>query len=314
LDEKMISQINRKIRRAKEMGLLWTIRRGKEKLRDSILSISEKIWYRLPEKITNSRPFIYAGKVIHRKVCMWQKREPWALYTRFFRNRSQLEVLCNLISQRPLNSALKLAVLGCSTGAEVYSIIYFIKDVRPDIRLHVAGIDISEEAIQKAKTGIYTLADCEVQHLSEEEAKECFIKYENDLEIEPTFKKDVRWLVDDAGNPALIDFLGPQDIVFASNFLVHWPADVALNCLLNICKLVTPGGYLFILNVDLDVKQKVGRLLNLSPVLHNIEAVYADDERALYVWPWKYWGVEKIDKNRNDWEERYASVYQIPIQ
>ena len=61
----------------------------------------------------------------------------------------------------------------------------------------------------------------------------------------------------DAADPELINILGPQDMVVASNFLCHMaPAD-AEKCLGNIAQLVSPGGYLFVSGVDLDVRTKV---------------------------------------------------------
>jgi chemotaxis methyl-accepting protein methylase len=43
--------------------------------------------------------------------------------TLFLRNRPMLECMCHLLQHRQRNSSVKITVLGCSKGAEVYSML-----------------------------------------------------------------------------------------------------------------------------------------------------------------------------------------------
>src|SRR5436190_9443158 len=70
--------------------------------------------------------------------------------TFFFRNRPELELLVRLLGQKPKCSTLDMAVLGCSKGAEVYSISYAIRRTRPDLKFNLRALDISKEVLELA--------------------------------------------------------------------------------------------------------------------------------------------------------------------
>jgi two-component system CheB/CheR fusion protein len=84
--------------------------------------------------------------------------------TGFFRDREvyhalKKKVLPVLLKNRPADSALRFWVPGCSTGEEAYSIaicaLEFLGAAKSNIPLQIFGTDISEEAIEKARTGSY---------------------------------------------------------------------------------------------------------------------------------------------------------------
>jgi hypothetical protein len=51
---------------------------------------------------------------------------------------------------------LNLAVIACSKGAEVYSILSAIRSARPDLQVNVQAMDISSEIVEFAQRGIYS--------------------------------------------------------------------------------------------------------------------------------------------------------------
>jgi len=118
------------------------------------------------------------------------------------------------------------------------------------------------------------------------------------------------WTTTTLGDPGLIDALGLQDMVFASNFLCHMAPRDAERCLRNIATLVRRGGYLFVSGVDLDVRTKVARELNLEPITDLLEDIHNGDPTLTRAWPFKYWGLEPFDKRRTDWALRYSSVFR----
>ena len=60
-----------------------------------------------------------------------------------------------LVRQRAHGSTLRIAVLGCSIGAEVYSILWTIRSARPDLKVLLDAVDISKEMLSFAEKGIY---------------------------------------------------------------------------------------------------------------------------------------------------------------
>ena len=77
--------------------------------------------------------------------------------TLFLRNRPLLECMCHLLQHRQRNSPVKITVLGCSKGAEVYSISFALRSAQPELDVAINAVDISNEVIEVAKAGVYSL-------------------------------------------------------------------------------------------------------------------------------------------------------------
>ncbi len=84
--------------------------------------------------------------------------------TSFFRNPEMFDALKaavypTLIKERPPNDTIRIWVPGCSTGEEAYShaisIVEHLTDIRAEVSLQIFGTDLSENAIQRARTGVY---------------------------------------------------------------------------------------------------------------------------------------------------------------
>jgi hypothetical protein len=57
------------------------------------------------------------------------------LGTFFFRNRPALELMRRLVNAKLDDSTLRIAVLGCSIGAEAYSILWTVRSARLDLKV-----------------------------------------------------------------------------------------------------------------------------------------------------------------------------------
>jgi SAM-dependent methyltransferase len=207
---------------------------------------------------------------------------------------------------------LKIVVLGCSTGAELYSALWIIRKAQPDLRVSAVGIDISETCIKKSIAGVYQIGTGEVAGITDNTYEQLFTRQGDDLRVQDWLREGVAWKVISACSATLRSEFGLQDVVMANNFLCHMPDPCAEDCLRNIAKLVVPGGYLFVWGIDLDLRTRVVRDLGLTPVTSKIEEIYAADQRAIEVWPLKYWGIEPLDKRRPDWTLRYATIFELP--
>jgi chemotaxis methyl-accepting protein methylase len=284
---------------------------------EHFMTLHERIWKRLPVSLRKTRPIRAYGNFIHSRV---QMRAPRTQYhgTFFFRNRPELELIRTLSNQKAPGSELSIAVLGCSNGAEVYSILYTIRSARPDLKLKVHALDISEEILEIAKNGLYALKipklmDAQIfQRSTEDEMRAMFDLGEMDqVRIKPWIKEGIDWEVADAGDPELAIRLGHQDLVIANQFLCHMAPPDAERCLRSISKLVNPGGYLFVSGIDMNIRTKVALELRWKPVRELLEEIHDGDPSVRGDWPLKYWGLEPFDSKRENWMVRYASVFQL---
>jgi two-component system CheB/CheR fusion protein len=93
--------------------------------------------------------------------------------TEFFRDSNTFEVVCNtiipdLLNSKPDNEPLRIWVAGCATGEEAYSMAIcldeFLRKEKSDKfregrRMQIFATDLSEAAIAKARSGIYSEVD-----------------------------------------------------------------------------------------------------------------------------------------------------------
>lgn len=298
----------------------------------------KKIWRLFPSFL---RPWPLGGaygRHLHAQVCRSAKRNQY-FATFFLRNRPELELIRRLANQRPRGSELGLTVLACSKGAEVYSVAWALRCSRPDLRLKISAVDLSQEILEFAKKGTYALRACDASSTSvEQESRELkdiacntyrdqnapifermtpeelqdMFDVEGDLaHVKPFLREGISWQCGDASDPKIVSILGLQDIVMANRFLCHMEPATANSCLRNIARLVKPGGYLFVSGVDLDVRTKVAKDLGWHPVLDLLKEVHEGDASLRQGWPLEYWGLEPFFESRPDWKIRYASVFRI---
>ncbi len=280
------------------------------------LRMNQRIWNHIPFFLSTFGPILGYFNFVNTVARAGGERKQ-ALYTVFFRNRPELELVRRLATRRDKGSTLKIAVVACSFGAEAYSIIYTIRSARPDLKIIMRAVDISEEAVKLAEQGEYSARNSELmntdilKHVSEEEMCGMFDRHDDKLRIKSWIKEGIIWHVADAGDPALRNFLEPQDIVVASNFLCHMDPPDAERCLRNIGRIVKPGGYLFVAGVDTHVRTKVARDLRWEPVQELIENIHEGDPILRRYWPGHYSGLEPCNKKRRDWMIRYAAVFRL---
>jgi chemotaxis protein methyltransferase CheR len=280
------------------------------------LRVNEWAWRRLPQPITTQRSATAYGRFMNGLVRLQADRRQY-FGTFFFRNRPQLQAICRLANLTRGDRALRIAVLGCSLGAEVYSISWSLRSTRPDLKIAMQGVDISTEALTVAREALYPhgvsdLAEERVvERTTDDEMRGMFDREADQLKVKSWIREGIRWRVGDARDPHIVDALGPQDIVVANDFLCHMEPVEAERCLRNLARLVDSGGHLVVSGIDLDVRTKVANALGWKPVNDSIEDIHDGDRSLRLSWPWRYWGLEALDKSRPDWNLRYASVFQL---
>src|SRR5262245_8732513 len=208
------------------------------------LRLNKLIWEHLPSRVRNLHVFRSYGGWLHSLVCLQARRQQF-FGTFFLRNRPALELMRRLACQKPHGSTLRIAVLGCSIGAEVYSILWSIRSARPDLKVLLEAVDISKEILSFAEKGIYSSDTSQLvgasifERLTETEIVELFDWNGDQAMVRSWLREGITWRVGDAAEPELVNVLAPQDMVVASNFLCHMARTDAERCLSNMAQLVT---------------------------------------------------------------------------
>lgn len=280
------------------------------------LRFNQWLWNKLPSSTTNFTPLRLYGEILHSLACL-QGHRAQAFSTFFLRNRPELELIRRLVDRKRRGDTLSVTVLGCSTGAEAYSIAWTIRSARPDLRLTLHAVDISKAAVEFAKRGVYSLREPRLssteifERMTASEIGELFDRAGDEMTVKPWIREGINWYIGDAGEAETAGLLGPQDLVVANNFLCHMEPPEAERCLRNSARLVKARGYLFVSGVDVDVRAKVARDLGWMPLTELLEEIHEGDPCLRGFWPCHYSGLEPLNKRRADWEIRYAAGFQL---
>ncbi len=284
---------------------------------NAYLGLNGRVWKRLPPSVAHLPPVRSYFDAMHTLARRHGARAQ-APSTYFLRNRPMLELIRRLVERRAGTDPLRVAVLGCSTGVEAYSIAWTIRSARPDLKLVLRAADITKKAVEFGQRGKYSLVDPQFtdsnvfERMTEAEMTDLFDREGDVVTVKPWIRDCIEWRVGDVTKPETIDALGPQDIVIASNFICHMPPAMAEDCLRNIARLARPGGYLFVVGIDLDVRTKVADDLGWRAVDELLEEIHDGDPVMKTFWPWSYVGLEPLNKKRADWKRRYAAAFQAP--
>ncbi len=110
--------------------------------------------------------------------------------TEFFREPEAFDALKktvfpNIAANRPEDAPIRIWVPGCSSGEEVYSIaislLEFLEEKGHEISIQIFGTDISEIALEKARSGVYSPSI--VQDVSADRLRHFFTKVDSYFQI-----------------------------------------------------------------------------------------------------------------------------------
>ena len=148
--------------------------------------------------------------------------------------------------------------------------------------------------------------------MSSEEMEAIFEREGRPVRVRPRFRSGISWRLGDAGDPGWLKPWACRILSWRTgSCAICIPTRRKPACAISR-RLVKGGGYLFVSGVDLAVRSKVARDLGWRPVTELIGEIHEGDPSLRRDWPLQYWGLEPLDRGRDDWEIRYASVFQMP--
>src|SRR5258708_10956033 len=123
-------------------------------------------WDMLPNWVLPTSLFLKCGKLIHNAHIKWAGRHQTG-GTRFLRNVPLLDLLHDLVSKVPDGAKQwRVIVIGCSTGAEPYSLLWYLRLARPNFQISAICADVIDGFVAKASSGAYSPGDEELLWLS----------------------------------------------------------------------------------------------------------------------------------------------------
>jgi chemotaxis protein methyltransferase CheR len=171
--------------------------------------------------------------------------------TFFFRDKVPFEslrdvVLPHLFRQRVARRQICIWCAACSSGQEPYSIAMVLREYFPnyldwDIRL--IGSDLSTEAIEQARRGVYSEIEAN-RGLPEELRNKYLRKRSRDWQL----SDELRSMVEYRHINLVTDWppLPKMDVVFLRNVMVYWDEATKRQILRRVRAQMKPDGYLFL--------------------------------------------------------------------
>jgi chemotaxis protein methyltransferase CheR len=167
----------------------------------------------------------------------------------FFRDKIPFEhfretIVPTLLAARAAQRRLRIWCAAASTGQEPYSLAMCLKELAPLLagwRIDILATDLSNEVLDKARTGIYS--QFEVQRgLPIQMLVKYFTQVGETWQIAP----DIRSMVQFRSLNLLGDFasLGVFDVVFCRNVLIYFDQETKVSVLERLARLIDRDGYL----------------------------------------------------------------------
>ncbi|MBC8178770.1 MAG: tetratricopeptide repeat protein [Deltaproteobacteria bacterium] len=169
--------------------------------------------------------------------------------TWFFRNKNSFAFLANYITEEWLpehkGDLLRVLSVPCSMGEEPYSIAMALMDagIGGD-RFHVDGVDISDAALDKAESGVYSQGSFRGDDLSFR--KRYFEPKGDAYQLSADVRKKTRFIKGNVLDRRLFTGQEPYDIIFCRNLLIYMSSEAKRRVFEILDRLLATTGILFL--------------------------------------------------------------------
>ncbi len=209
----------------------------------------------------------------------------------FFRDTDQFallrdRILPELIQRKQNKKTLRICSAGCSSGEEPYSLAILLKELLQNLEewnLTILGIDINQEALQKAKTGIYR--PWSFRRVDVEIIKKYFRVTNNQYHLNPSIMEMVNFqnlnlLKDLSKQPNFT--LNEFDLILCRNVFIYFDSSAIEKVLNQFYTALAPLGYLITGHAELygqNLNQFQANVFPESVVYQRVDGDGADTAR-----------------------------------
>jgi len=165
----------------------------------------------------------------------------------FYRNPSQWQlfeskILPAVFNRKKRMEEVRIWSSACSTGEEPYTVVMILSRFMPLEKVRILATDIDDDAIGKAKKGIYP--ERNLRELPREMMEKYFTKLDSDMyAISEKIKRCVEFrhlnLLKDP-------FPRDQDIILCRNVLIYFTEEAKEYLFQELSRALAPGGVLFV--------------------------------------------------------------------
>ena len=182
--------------------------------------------------------------------------------SRFFRNHYMFEILaCDILpdlfksKEKKRDRTIRIWCAGCAFGEEPYSVAItlaeYLKKVEKASNYHVNifGTDIDEDALVKARAGVYDLAS--VTEVKKGILDKYFIySADNSYRVVDSIKDAVIFchhnITSQKRKSPAAGIVANYDLIFCRNLLIYFSSPLQDRAFQNLFGSLNPGGYLFL--------------------------------------------------------------------
>ena len=168
--------------------------------------------------------------------------------TSFHRNPDQFDVLRNevfpALAESRANGRIRFASLGCSTGEEPYSLAIAAAEALAPAdfeRLEIVGVDISNDALRRARDGCYSTF--QLREYDDGQRERWFEKIGDLWRVQEPARSKVRFIRANITEPLPMTGL---DVVFCRNVLIYFQKPAVARFMQYAHDALNPEGYLFL--------------------------------------------------------------------
>ncbi|MDQ2835190.1 MAG: PAS domain-containing protein [Acidobacteriota bacterium] len=169
--------------------------------------------------------------------------------TEFFRNPETFDELTKtvfpVIAEHKSNGVLRLWVVACSSGEEVYSLaitlLEFLEGGANGLRIQIFGTDINEKGIGKARTGIYS--ENTLKNVTEERLAKFFTKVPGGYQVNKVVRSLCVFARQDVTRDPPFSNL---DLISCRNFLIYVQPELQQKIISTFHYSLSPHGFLLL--------------------------------------------------------------------
>ena len=270
---------------------------------------------RILKKVPGVRPLAHStyGQALRHRLAQHLEDRRSHTFTQFYRAPGQLDALCGPVLDFLVAGArqIRIVALGCSTGAEAYSLASELLARRPGLDFRIDAFDISADVLVAARSATYQAKWVRQNPLiTPDFITRTFVCSGDEWKVRDRIAERVRFQQADVVDATIRSRAQCADIVLACNVMCNLRRPAARRLFQNAVALLQSPGALFVDGMDLDMRVRLAHRHRLVPLTFEMRRIH---EEARLVrgdhYPWFAAGLEPFSAHRRDREFRYATIF-----